>query len=318
MTENSTSQPAVALRHPGLLEFGMLLLLALVWGSSFLFIKIAVSNGMPPLSLATARIAIGTAVLLGMAHFRGQAWPGWSLRSDGMGGAKLWLRLVFLGIIGNSLPFFLIGWGEQFTTSQLAAILMATIPLLVLILAHLMTHDEKLTAPKVIGVICGFAGVVVLVGVDALRGLGAQVIGQMAILLGCLSYTFYGVNARRLPRMGAEMTVGIILGLGLLSIIPVWLVIDRPWELAPSGSAYFAALWLGLLSTAFGNWLFFTLMRRSGASFAATNNFLVPVMGLGWGFFGYHEVPGANALIALVLILTGLALPRIKFRRSRS
>ena len=82
----------------------------------------------------------------------------------------------------------------------------------------------------------------------------------------------------------------------------------------PTNAALFATLWLGLLSTAFGNWLFFTLMRRSGASFAATNNFLVPVMGLGWGFFGYGEVPGAGALVALVLILTGLALPRIRHR----
>ncbi|WP_303981686.1 DMT family transporter [Dongia mobilis] len=313
MAQSSPPQGS-SLRHPGWLEFAMLLSLALVWGSSFLFIKVAVSNGMPPLSLATARIAIGAAILLTVARLRGQSWPSWSRSGAESGGAGIWLRLTFLGIIGNSLPFFLIGWGEQFTTSQLAAILMATIPLLVLILAHVMTHDEKLTGPKIMGVMCGFAGVVVLVGVDALKGLGAQVIGQIAILGGCLSYTFYGVNARRLPQMGAEMTVGIILALGLLTMLPVWLYVDRPWELAPSGSAWFAVLWLGLLSTAFGNWLFFTLMRRSGASFAATNNFLVPVMGLGWGFFGYHEVPGANALVALVLILVGLALPRLRRR----
>ncbi|MBK8159745.1 MAG: DMT family transporter [Rhodospirillaceae bacterium] len=313
MAQPSPKQGSL-LRHPGWLEFGMLLGLALVWGSSFLFIKVAVSNGLPPLTLATARIAIGAAVLLSVARLRGQPWPSWSRSGAESGGAAIWLRLTFLGIIGNSLPFFLIGWGEQFTTSQLAAILMATIPLMVLILAHIMTHDEKLTAPKVMGVICGFAGVVVLVGVDALQGLGAQVIGQIAILGGCLSYTFYGVNARRLPQMGAEMTVGIILALGLLTMLPVWLYVDRPWELAPSGSAWFAVLWLGLLSTAFGNWLFFTLMRRSGASFASTNNFLVPVMGLGWGFFGYDEVPGTNALVALVLILVGLALPRLRRR----
>jgi drug/metabolite transporter (DMT)-like permease len=315
MTASSTqasAQAPTSLRHPGLIEFALLLLLALVWGSSFLFIKIAVSNGMPPLTLASARIFIGAVVLISVARLRGQAWPGRAAHAQQPGGVGLWLRLVFLGIIGNSLPFFLIGWGEQFTASQLAAILMATIPLLVLIIAHLMTHDEKLTGPKVIGVICGFAGVVVLVGFDALKGLGAQVIGQIAIIGGCLSYSFYGVNARRLPQMGAEMTVGIILGLGFLSILPVWLYIDRPWDLAPSGNALFAALWLGLLSTAFGNWLFFTLMRRSGASFASNNNFLVPVMGLGWGFFGYGEVPGINALVALVLILVGLALPRLR------
>ncbi|MBI2256086.1 MAG: DMT family transporter [Proteobacteria bacterium] len=311
----TATHAAPALRHPGLAEFGMLILLALVWGSSFLFIKIAVSNGVPPLTLATLRIGIGAVVLLTVAKLRGQAFPARTAHEGRPGGPALWARLIFLGIIGNSLPFFLIGWGEQFTPSQLAAILMAIIPLLVLILAHWMTHDEKLTAPKIIGVLSGFAGVVVLVGVDALNGLGAQVIGQVAILGGCLSYTCYGVNARRLPQMGSEMTVGIILGLGFLTMAPLWLILDRPWELAPSGNAIFAVLWLGLLSTAFGNWLFFTLMRRSGAAFASTNNFLVPVMGLGWGYFGYGEIPGVNAVVALALILLGLALPRLQPRR---
>jgi drug/metabolite transporter (DMT)-like permease len=303
----TTHSAPPAIRTPGLAEFVLLSLLALVWGSSFLFIKVAVDNGLPPMTLATLRIAMGAIILVGLARWRGQDWPR---------GRGLWVRLTFLGVIGNSLPFFLIGWGEQFTTSQLAAILMATIPLLVVVLAHLMTHDEKLSFAKVAGVLCGLAGVIVLVGVDALNGLGAQVIGQLAIIGGCLSYSLYGVNARRLPQMGAEMTVGIILALGLVVILPIALVVDRPWALAPSGSAIFAAFWLGILSTAFGNWLFFTLMRRAGASFASTNNFLVPVMGLGWGFFGYNEVPGANAVVALVLILIGLALPRISWRLS--
>ncbi len=308
----TTQHAAPALRHPGLPEFCLLLILGLVWGSSFLFIKIAVENGVPPLTLATLRIGIGAIVLLIVAKLRGQQFPSFPASVERPGGLALWGKLVFLSIIGNSLPFFLIGWGEQFTPSQLAAILMAVIPLLVLILAHLMTHDEKLTASKIIGVLCGFAGVVVLVGVDALQGLGAQVIGQMAILGGCLSYTFYGVTARRLPQMGSEMTVGIILALGFVTLAPLWLVLDRPWVLTLNEPAIFSVLWLGLLSTAFGNWLFFTLMRRTGASFASSNNFLVPVMGLGWGYFGYGEVPGINAVVALALILAGLALPRLR------
>jgi drug/metabolite transporter (DMT)-like permease len=299
-----TAPPAI--RHPGLAEFALLGLLGLVWGSSFLFIKIAVDNGVPPLTLATLRIGMAAVILVLVARLRGQAWPS---------GGALWAKLTFLGIIGNSLPFFLIGWGEQFTTSQLAAILMATIPLLVVVIAHVLTHDEKLSLPKVAGVLCGFAGVVVLVGVDVLNGLGAQVIGQLAILAACLSYSFYGVNARRLPQIGAEMTVGIILALGFVIMAPLWLIIDRPWTLSPSHEAIFSIFWLGILATAFGNWLFFTIMRRVGASFASTNNFLVPLMGLGWGFFGYGEVPGYNAVIALVLIMIGLALPRINWRR---
>jgi drug/metabolite transporter (DMT)-like permease len=301
-----SNPPPPAIRAPGSAEFILLALLGLVWGSSFLFIKIAVEHGVPPLTLATLRIGLGAIVLVGLARWRGQAWPR---------GVGLWLRLALLGVIGNSLPFFLIGWGEQFTTSQLAAILMATIPLLVVVIAHLATHDEKLSLPKIAGVLFGFAGVIVLVGVDALQGLGAQVIGQLAILCACLSYSFNGVLARRLPQIGAEMTVGIILVLGFVTMAPVWLIVDQPWQLTPDGKAVFAVIWLGILSTAFGNLLFFTIMRRVGASFASTNNFLVPIMGLGWGFFGYGEVPGINALVALVLILIGLALPRVKWRR---
>lgn len=302
-----SNPPPPAIRAPGTTEFGLLALLGLVWGSSFLFIKIAVEHGVPPLTLATLRIGLGAIVLVGLARWRGQAWPR---------GVGLWLRLALLGVIGNSLPFFLIGWGEQFTTSQLAAILMATIPLLVVVIAHLATHDEKLSLPKIAGVLFGFAGVIVLVGVDALQGLGAQVIGQLAILCACLSYSFNGVLARRLPQIGAEMTVGIILVLGFVTMAPVWLIIDQPWQMAPDGKAVFAVIWLGILSTAFGNLLFFTIMRRVGASFASTNNFLVPIMGLGWGFFGYGEVPGINALVALVLILIGLALPRIRWKKA--
>ena len=140
------TQPASTLRPPGAADFALLLLLALTWGSSFLFIKQAVET-LPPLSLAVGRIAIGAAMLLAIAFAKGQTMP----RDPG-----LWVRMVFLGIIGNSLPFFLIGWGEQYTPSNLAAILMATIPSFVIVLAHFFTHDEPLTLGKALGVNGGY------------------------------------------------------------------------------------------------------------------------------------------------------------------
>ena len=195
------------IRHSGPVEFALLAFLSVLWGSSFIAIKIAVDHGLPPVSLATFRIGIGAVILLSLAIARQQAWPR---------GREVWARLLLLGIIGNALPFFLIGWGEQYTPSNLAAILMAVIPILVVLLAHLMTHDEKLTFGKSIGVTLSFIGIIVLVGVDALSGLGSTVIGQLAILGGCVSYSFYGVNARRLPPMGSEMTTGCILVLAFL------------------------------------------------------------------------------------------------------
>ncbi|HEY1383934.1 MAG TPA: DMT family transporter [Dongiaceae bacterium] len=301
MTTESTPPPA-AIRNPAPEDFALLLLLALMWGSSFFFIKQAMDSGtLPPLSLAVGRITIGAAMLLTIAFAKGQAMP----RSPG-----LWVRMVFLGILGNSLPFFLIAWGEQFTPSNLAAILMATIPSFVVVLAHFFTRDEPLTLGKGLGCLLGFAGVLALIGVDALQGLGSMVIGQTAILAGALSYSFYGIQARRLPRMGSEILVGTILLAGLIPLIPVWLAVDQPWTLAPSGQAWLSIAWLGLLSTGGGNLLFFLLLRRVGAGFGSFNNYLVPLMGLGWGYFLADERPTWNALAALVLILTGLACAR--------
>lgn len=306
---SAPSQSHPAIRHSGPVEFALLLLLSVLWGSSFIAIKIAVDHGLPPVSLATLRIGIGAVILTGLAIFRGQAAPR---------GGGVWARLLLLGIIGNALPFFLIGWGEQYTPSNLAAILMAVIPIFVVILAHLMTHDEKLTLGKSLGVTLAFIGIIVLVGVDALSGLGATVIGQLAILGGCVSYSFYGVNARRLPPMGSEMTTGVILVLAFLCLLPIWLLHDRPWQMTISTPALLATLWLGVISTAAGNLLFYLILRRAGAGFAAFNNYLVPLMGIGWGFFCLDERPGWNALAALVLILGGLACARFLQRRTQA
>jgi drug/metabolite transporter (DMT)-like permease len=301
-------------RHPGLADYGLLIFLSLLWGSSFLAIKIAVEHGMPPLTLASLRVGIGALVLLAFARLLGQRAPSF----QGHQGRGLWLRILVLGVIGNSLPFFLIGWGEQTTTSQLAGILMATIPILVVILAHFFTHDERLTVVRFAGVALGFSGMIVLVGVDALRGLGEQVMGQMLIIGGCISYSLYGVNAKRLPKLPPQMLIGVILAAGFVAMLPFWLVIDRPWTLAWDWHAVLAVIWLGVLSTGAGNLLYYVLMRRVAVGFASFNNYLVPPIALVYGYFILGEQPHLNALVALVLILLGLALPRIVAARRRS
>ena len=299
--------PAGGTRHPGLGDYGLLFTLSLLWGSSFYAIKVAVEHGMLPMTLASLRIGIGAVVLLSFARLLGQRPPS----ARGRPGKWLWLKIVILGVIGNSLPFFLIAAGEQTTTSQLAGILMATIPIMVVILAHFFTHDERLTFVRFAGVALGFAGMVVLVGVDALRGLGEQVMGQLLIIGGCVSYSLYGVNAKRLPKLPPQMLIGVILAAGFLAMLPFWLAIDRPWSLQWDWRAVIAVLWLGVASTGFGNLLYYVLMRRVAVGFASLNNYLVPVMALGWGFFLLGEQPHFNALVALALILIGLALPRL-------
>jgi drug/metabolite transporter (DMT)-like permease len=295
------------IRHPRAADYGLLMAISLVWGSSFMAIKIAVDHGMPPLTLAALRIGLGSAMLLAIAKIRGQSFPS----SASPAGLRVWIRILLLGIVGNSLPFFLIAWGEQTTPSQLAGILMATIPLMVVILAHFFTHDEKLSPAKLIGVTLGFLGVAALIGIDALRGLGAQVTGQLLIVGGCVSYSLYGVSARKLPKLPAEMLIGSVLLAGFLAMLPVWLIHDRPWALDWDRSAVTAVVWLGLLSTGGSNLLFYLILRKAGAGFASFNNYIVPIIALAYGYLWLGEKPHLNALLALLLILAGLALPRL-------
>ena len=308
---SSITAAGAEIRHPTLADYLALARLSLIWGSSFLAIKIAVEHNVPPLTVATIRIGLGALLLLSIARARNQAWPPLRTRSD----ATLWLRILFLGVVGNSLPFFLISWGEQTTTSQLAGILMAIIPMLVVILAHFFTHDERLSPMRLIGVALGFAGVVVLVGVDALRGLGEQVFGQALIIGGCISYSLYGVAARRLPRLAPDMLIGVILLAGFVAILPFAMIIDRPWTLAWQWQGVTAVAWLGLIATGTGNLLYFLLLRKAGAGFASNNNYLVPLLALVYGYFILGEQPHLNAVAALVLILVGLAVQRMGARR---
>jgi len=300
MTE---AQKPQTLRRPRFGDYAILITVALIWGSSFLFIKLAVGQGgvgtMPPMTLALTRIALAAALLLILARLRGYSFP-----KD----AALWRRLFFLGVVGNAIPFFLIGWGEHYVESGLAGILMATIPLGVSIMAHFGTHDEKLTLRKILGLSLGFCGVIVLVGVDALRGLGGAVFGQALVFCGAFCYMLYGIRARRLPPMPPEVAVGLMLALASIAMLPVCLVLDRPWTLQPSPLAWIAAAWLGIVATALANVIFYVAIRRVGAGVASFNNYIVPLAAVFYGAVFLGETLGANAFAALGLILAGLAV----------
>ncbi len=174
------------------------------------------------------------------------------------------------------------------------------------------------TLVRFAGVALGFIGMIVLVGVDALRGLGDQVMGQLLIIGGCISYSLYGVECRSACRqLPPQMLIGVILAAGFFAMLPFWFAIDRPWDLQWDWRAVLAVLWLGVFSTGAGNLLYYVLMRRVAVGFASLNNYLVPLMALVWGYFALGEQPHLNALVALVLILVGLALPRLVDARRR-
>jgi drug/metabolite transporter (DMT)-like permease len=287
--------------QPNRQDYGLLVALGAVWGSSFLLIKLAVAT-IPPVSVATGRIAVGALVLALIVAARRQAWPKT---------ARAWGLLAVMGLIGNVIPFSLINWGEVRIDSGLAAILMSTVPLATILLAPAFVRDEPITAGKLIGVGLGMAGVAVLIGPGALLGAEGELLGQIAVAAAALCYAVNGLVARQLPRLPVEVISAGTLLCATLAGLPLCLAIDRPWEIAPSALSLAALIGLGIVNTAGGYLLLFRLVVRAGAGFASLNNFLVPLFGVLWGVLLLAERPSPQALLGLLLIFAGLAAVRL-------
>jgi len=272
--------------------------LSLLWGGSFFFAKIA-GLELPPLTVALGRVAIAAAILLTLARVTGVALP--ATLSD-------WRPYALMGLLNNVLPFTLLFWGQTHIPSGLAAILNATTPLFTVLVAHVATVDEKLDAARPAGLMAGLAGVVVMIGPDVLRDLGANVLAQFACLLAAISYAFAGVYGRRFR---GEPTLRVAAGqLTVSSVIlalPVALV-DRPWMLPlPSGKAIAALAALAALSTALGYLIYFRILARAGATNVLLVTFLIPVSAILLGTLVLGEQLAVRHLVGMAAIALGLA-----------
>jgi len=263
-----------------------------------MFIKIGVET-IPPLTVAGGRLVIAAALLVVYALSTGARIPG---------DARSWGAFLFIGFFGNALPFSLISFGEQFIDSMLAAILMGVMPLATVLLAHLFVPEEPFTRRRGWGIACGFSGLVILVGWQALAGLGAAVVAQLAVLGGAISYAITTVFTRRYVRLpGRVMAAGATLT-GALWVAPLALYFEQPWQLAPTLKSVAAVIELGLLPTALATLIYFRLVPAVGATAFAQINYLVPIFGVGWGTLFLAEQPSWRALCALLLVLIGIAL----------
>jgi drug/metabolite transporter (DMT)-like permease len=243
------------------------------------------------------RVAIAAAVLWCALPLFGVAVP----RDP-----RIWFGLALLGFFNNVLPFSLISWGQQHVGTALAAILNGAAPLSTVLLAHLWTTDEKMTRPRVIGVLLGFAGVAVLVGPGALAGLGADTLGAGAILLATFFYSIGVIVARRLYAVPPVMLATGQMTFGTLFMLPLSLMFDQPWTLTPSLWSIGAILALALGSTAFGYLLYFRIIRDAGATNASLVTLLNPVSAAFLAIVFLHEWPGILAIPGFALIAAGL------------
>ena len=275
--------------------------LGLIWGSSFLLIKLGVAE-LTPLQLVAIRVGTAAvAMLLTLALSRQHFPKDWRSR----------LGLLVVGIFNTAVPFFLITWGEQSIDSGLATVLNATVPLFSLVIAHFALADERITGLKVLGLLSGFAGVVLL----ASRSVGAgdatnPIAGQLAVLVAAMCYAGATVFVRRNLRHLRPMVVssGALLTSSVIMVIAALLVDGMPDFAGLSGGTTAAVLTLGLLNTYVAYPLFYWIIDRWGATRATLVTYLMPPVGLALGVIFLDEVLDARLVIGAVLIAGGVAL----------
>lgn len=282
-------------------EWGMLLTLSLVWGGSFFFNEIAVRQ-LPVFTVVVCRVALAAVILLAVLRLTGQRLP----RSG-----KVWAAFFGMGMLNNVIPFSLIVAGQQSVASGVASILNAATPLFGVIFAHLLTQDEKLTPLKLAGVIVGFLGVAVMIGPDAISGLGGNLAAQMMILAGAASYAFAGIFGRRFKAMGVlpmATATGQVIASSII-LLPLVLVIDRPWTLpAPGWDAIAALIGVAAISTAFAYFLYFRILASAGATNLLLVTFLIPISAILLGTAFLSEALLPRQIAGMALIGLGLSL----------
>ncbi len=280
-------------------EWVLLVLLSVLWGGSFFFSKLALRE-LPPFTIVEARVSIAALALLLYLKATRHTLPGSS---------RVWLAFFGMGLFNNLIPFSLLFWGQTTIASGLAAILNATTPIFSILVAHLLTTDEKLTANKLVGILLGLLGVVVLIGADALAGLDRSLLAMLACLGAAASYGLASVFGRRFKRLGIAPTVGAFGQVAATTImtLPIMLWFDAPWRLPmPSLPTWAALLGLGLLSTALGYAIFFRVLAAAGAINISLVTLLVPVSAILLGSLVLGERLGTDRFAGMGLIALGL------------
>ncbi|NOZ42445.1 MAG: DMT family transporter [Alphaproteobacteria bacterium] len=285
-------------------HFIYLLLLAIFWGGAFMFVKISLGS-VPPLTIAASRIAIGAIVITTITLKMGASLP----RT-----ASEWFYCTIIGLTGTVIPFLLVNWSMQYVQSALAAILMSLLPLFTILLAHYMTHDEKFSANKLIGVIFGIIGVGSLF-YGAATGIDSSLRTYLA-LFGLLGSSFFyalaGVLIKKLDNKNPLSTASAMLISATLFTVPLAIIFDQPWTSSPTMPAIYSILVLGIFSTGIASLLLFHLTHLAGATFVSYNTYLIPLVGMGAGYIWLNEPLKASYVISVLFIFLGIYLAERK------
>lgn len=278
----------------------ILVLLGSIWGASYLFIKIGAET-ISPITFVMGRVMLAGITLAILSVVRGERLP--NLR------APVWRWLATMGLLNSVIPYTLITWGETRVSSGLAAILVGAMPIFTVLLAHLLTSDEKITPLKLAGILVGFAGVVVLFLPDLMQGATFNLVGGLGILLAAVSYALAAIQARKhlqgVPHttvaLGQMITASLIL-------IPASLLIDHPWTLEPSPASLMSLFILAVVGTAFAYLMYYWLIEQVGATRTSLVTYISPVIAVFLGAIVLGEEMDWTTFVGLLFIIAGVAL----------
>ncbi len=280
-------------------DWVILLILSLLWGGAFMFSGIALRE-LQPLTIVALRVSIAAVILNLIILFSGRRYN-LSLKTAG--------NLLLMGFMNNAIPFSLIVWSQTRITAGQASILNATTPIFTIILAHFLTRDEKITVNRMLGILMGLAGVIVLIGPGVFSNSGSSLLPQLAVLGAGLAYSLSGIFGKRFGEAGMDPIIisgGQLIGSSLI-LLPLALIVDKPLgQPFPTLQPLLAILGLALFSTALAYILYFRVLKRAGAGNVLLVTMIIPFVAIFLGAAVLGEEIHLRELGALLILVAGL------------
>ena len=286
-------------------ELLLLALLSTLWAASYTFIKIGVET-IPPITFITSRTLIAGLLLYLVIRLRGLRLP-----TD----LATWRLFFVQACINSVLPFTLIAWAEQSIDAGLAVILNATTPIFTFLLTALIIRHEPVSGRKLFGTIAGMTGVCLIIGLDALNGAGDTLWSQLAVLTAAFSYACAAIFSKNFKGLDPIMPAAGSLICGAVLLLPVSLIVDRPWTLSPSAASLSALVCLSVFSTALAFMIYFRLMQTLGSVGTTSQAYLRVPVGVAIGMVFLGEVPTPAMWVGLVCVIAGVLAMTLPSRR---
>lgn len=280
----------------GIKEWGLLIILSVMWGGSFFFVEVALKE-LTPLTLVLYRVGLASLILLAIVHLKGHKMP-----AD----PKIWIAFFIMGSLNNVIPFSLIAWGQTHIESGLASILNATTPIFSVVLAHFLTKNEKLTKNRVLGVIIGWVGVAILIGIDSMDNFGLTVMGQIAILFAAFLYACAAIYGRRFQDIHPLVVATGMLCCSTIMMLPLSIYFDQPWTLSPGIMSLMSLFGLAAISTSLAYIIYFHILATAGPTNILLVTFLIPISAILLGSIVLGERLSWSDFAGMGLIFVGL------------